>query len=51
MSCEEWIKSVPADITGDALSRVEAYRLALFMAELGWYDVTQLWRLSGTTYE
>ena len=44
MNYDEWIKSVPADITGDMLWRVEAYRLALFMSELGWHDVTKLLR-------
>ena len=44
MNYDEWIKSVPADITGDVLWRVEAYRLALFMSELGWHDVTKLLR-------
>jgi len=39
---EEWAKSVPREITGDPLWRVEAYRLALFGAEVGWRDVTKL---------
>ncbi|PYT04872.1 MAG: four helix bundle protein, partial [Acidobacteria bacterium] len=31
-------------ITSDPLWRVEAYRLALFSADLGWHDVTKLMR-------
>jgi four helix bundle protein len=42
MSYEEWVESVPPEIKGDALWRVEAYRLALFAAEMGWHDVTKL---------
>ena len=42
MNYEEWLKSVPMEITGDPLWTVEAYRLALFTAELGWHDVTKL---------
>jgi four helix bundle protein len=42
MNYEAWLKSVPIQITGDPLWTVEAYRLALFAAELGWYDVTKL---------
>ena len=37
-----WEKSVPDSITTDPLWRVEAYRLALFSADLGWHDVTKL---------
>ncbi len=29
-------------ITGDSLWKMEAYRLALFAADLGWHDVTKL---------
>jgi four helix bundle protein len=42
MNYEAWLKSVPRQITGDPLWTVEAYRLALFAAELGWHDVTKL---------
>jgi four helix bundle protein len=44
MSYDDWLKSVPAEITGDPLWKVEAYRLALFVGDLGWYDVTKLMR-------
>jgi four helix bundle protein len=42
MDYAAWEKSVPDSITTDALWRVEAYRLALFAADLGWHDVTKL---------
>jgi four helix bundle protein len=42
MNYGEWAESVPGEITGDPLWRVEAYRLALFAAEVGWHDVTKL---------
>ena len=41
---EEWVKTVPEEITGDSLWKVEAYRLALFVTELGWYDGAKLIR-------
>ena len=42
MKYDDWLKSVPAEITGDLLWKVEAYRLALFLADLCWHDVTKL---------
>lgn len=42
MKYDDWLKSVPAEITGDLLWKVEAYRLALFLADLAWHDVTKL---------
>jgi len=42
MNYEEWAKSVPESIRGDALWRIEAYRLALFASDIGWHDVTKL---------
>ena len=42
MDYGEWEKTVPETITSDSLWRVEAYRLALFAADLGWHDVTKL---------
>jgi four helix bundle protein len=44
MNYEEWLGSVPEEITGDPLWKVEVYRLGLFIADLGWYDVTKLMR-------
>ena len=42
MNYGEWLKSVPGEITGDSLWNVEVYRLALFVADLGWHDVSKL---------
>ncbi|PYV92819.1 MAG: four helix bundle protein [Acidobacteria bacterium] len=42
MNYEDWADSVPNAITGDRLWRLEAYRLALFLADVGWHDVTKL---------
>lgn len=42
MTYEEWGKTVPPEITGDTVWRVEAYRLSLFAADIGWDDVTVL---------
>ena len=39
---EEWLKSVPNSLTGDPLWRMKVYCLALFVANLGWHDVTKL---------
>ena len=42
MNYADWARSVPQEITDDALWRVEAYRLALFVADMGWHDVSKL---------
>ena len=42
MKYKDWVKSIPPEITGDSLWKMEAYRLALFLADLGWHDVTKL---------
>lgn len=42
MNYDEWVKSVPAEITGDVLWTVKVYRYALFLSDLNWYDVTRL---------
>ena len=42
MNFEDWQKSVPVQITGDPLWKLEAYRLALFSTDVGWRDVTRL---------
>ncbi len=39
---DDWVKDVPDEITGDSLWKMEAYRLSLFIADIGWYDVTKL---------
>lgn len=42
MNYEEWIESVPGEMTGDPVWTIKAYRLALFVMEIGWHDVTKL---------
>ncbi len=42
MNFNEWVLSLPKDIKDDSLWKIEAYRLALFAAEIGWHDVTEL---------
>ncbi len=44
MNYEEWAKTVPDAITGDALWKVEVYRLGLLLSDLCWYDATRLMR-------
>jgi four helix bundle protein len=38
----DWLTTVPVEITGDSLWKMEAYRLSLFMGELAWRDATKL---------
>jgi four helix bundle protein len=42
MRYDEWERSVPETIKGDSLWKVKAYRMALFLTDVGWYDVTKL---------
>ena len=42
MKYEEWLASVPAEITGDAVWQMKAYRLAVFTSDLAWQDVSKL---------
>jgi len=44
MRYDEWEQSVPETIRRDSLWKVKAYRLALFLTDLGWHDVTKLMR-------
>ena len=41
-SYEEWLATVPVEITGDPLWRMEGYRFALFASDLAWRDVCKL---------
>ncbi len=38
----DWLKSAPSCLKEDPLWNVEAYRLALFLADVAWKDVTRL---------
>ena len=42
MDYDDWKITVPEEIRGDSLWRMEAYRLSLFLVEIGWQDVTKL---------
>src|SRR4051812_8293007 len=42
MTQDEWELTVPGEITSDSLWRVEAYRLGLFLSDLGWSDCGKL---------
>jgi four helix bundle protein len=44
----EWLASVPQELTGDPLWRMEAYRLAVFAGDLAWWDVSR-WIQDGRT--
>ena len=44
MNYEEWITMVPEQIKADSLWKVTAYRLALFLSDLGWRDTARLIR-------
>lgn len=44
MKFEEWIATVPSELTGDALWRMQVYRLAVFAGDLAWLDVTILFQ-------
>jgi four helix bundle protein len=42
MNYQDWEQSVPQEIAGDRLWKMEVYRLALFAADLSWSDVSKL---------
>lgn len=42
MKYREWEEAVPGEIKGDLVGKIEAFRLARFLAELSWNDVTRL---------
>ena len=42
MNYQEWLKTVPPEITQDLLWNLDVYRLGLFVAEIGWEDVVLL---------
>lgn len=42
MNYDDWVKSVPQVMTEDVLWTVTAYRYALFLSDLCWFDVTKL---------
>lgn len=42
MNYATWLTSVPESITNDSLWKMAAYRLALFLSDVAWADVTKL---------
>ena len=44
MTFDEWVASVPPELSNDPLWRMKVYRLALFAGELAWRDVIKLAR-------
>jgi four helix bundle protein len=41
---EEWLQSVPAELSGDPLWQMKVYKLAVFAGDLAWQDVSRLIR-------
>ena len=39
---QEWLLTVPSEITADPLWHMEVYRIALFVGEIAWSDVCKL---------
>ena len=39
---DDWLKTVPDDFKGDILWKMTVYRIALFLGDLSWFDVTKL---------
>jgi four helix bundle protein len=44
MTYEEWESQVPAEVRGDTLCKLTAYRQSLFLADLAWPDAAKLLR-------
>jgi four helix bundle protein len=42
MNYKEWEEAVPQAFTKDSLWKMTAYRLALFIGDIGWFDVSKL---------
>src|SRR6266436_4026534 len=42
MNFEQWIATVPDEIRGDSLWKMNAYRLGLFLSDLAWVDTGKL---------
>jgi four helix bundle protein len=42
MTFTDWMETVPQELKGDPLWRMEVYRLSVFVADLAWPDVTKL---------
>ncbi len=42
MNYEQWQQDIPAEISNDALWRMQVYRMALFLTDIAWIDATKL---------
>ena len=42
MNYQDWLTTVPAEITQDPLWNLEVYRLGVFVADIGWEDIVYL---------
>jgi len=42
MNYAQWLKDVPSEISNDPIWKLEVYRLALFIGDIGWEDVQKL---------
>jgi four helix bundle protein len=42
MNYSDWEKQVLGEIRDDSLWQIKAYRLGLFVSDIGWHDVTKL---------
>lgn len=42
MNFEQWVQEVPEAIKNDSIWKMAAYRLAMFLGDLAWADVTKL---------
>ena len=42
MNYQSWLKTVPTFFTDDSLWKMKAYRVSLFLADIGWHDVSKL---------
>lgn len=51
MNYAEWLKTVPETLTEDSVWKMEAYRLAMFAADVAWVDVTKLFQDKRTLHE
>ena len=42
MNYDDWLKSLPTEITDDPLWQMTVYRQSLFLGEIAWFDVCKL---------
>jgi four helix bundle protein len=42
MNYKEWLETVPSEMTNDPIWKLEVYRFALFVGDLGWFDALAL---------